>query len=327
MNAKEARARRVVGRPRRTYLPLEGQRRKPSDYEVVSTSLLYYPERGFEVPTPVWQHYLKHQPGARAAGVDWEAFVDPAATTYSSYVAARRDQEAFLDRAFARSAAPLAPELEPLLALISAWRFPLHGLQMTAAYVGALAPTGRVTITCALQAADELRRIQRLCQWLARSGKSLSELDALGRELWQQHPAFQPLRRAIEELLVTYDWMEALVSLNGALKPLLDRLWFEHVVASARNRDETLEQMLKSFAEDGRWHEAWFGELMRLVRAGAAEQASALGGLCRARTQAALQALKALSPLLDGVLTVSATRVVEELGSSLRAVQAGWGEV
>ena len=36
--------------------------------------------------------------GSALSSVDWEAFEDPAHTTYSSYVAARRDQEAFLDR-------------------------------------------------------------------------------------------------------------------------------------------------------------------------------------------------------------------------------------
>ena len=63
MTAKEARARRVVGRARRTYLPLEAQRHKPTDYELTTSALLYYPERGFEVETPVWQHYVKYQRG------------------------------------------------------------------------------------------------------------------------------------------------------------------------------------------------------------------------------------------------------------------------
>jgi hypothetical protein len=212
-------------------LPLEGQRRKPSDYEVTTSALLYYPPRGFEVETPVWQHYLKHQRGSALRGKDWEAFEDPAHTTYGSYVAARRDQEAFLDRLYARPAPKLAAGLRPWLAPLSALRFFLHGLQMTAAYVGALAPSGRISVVAVFQAADELRRIQRLCQWLSRSGSSVVELDALGRELWQEHAAFQPLRRLTEELLVTYDWAEALIGLNGVVRPA------RAVGGDARRRD------------------------------------------------------------------------------------------
>src|SRR5436190_135955 len=86
-----------------------------------------------------------------------------------------------------RTYLPLEPrQLESLLGLLSALRFPLHGLQMVAAYVGALAPSGRISVACALQAADQLRAIQRLCQWLARSGTPVAQLDAGGREIWQQ---------------------------------------------------------------------------------------------------------------------------------------------
>src|SRR5205823_8755455 len=99
--------------------------------------------------------------------------------------------------------------------------------------------------------------IQRLCQWLARSGKPASLLDAAEREIWQQSPAFQPLRRLIEELLVSYDWGQALIVLNGIVKPIFDRLWFDQLAGVAeRHRDEVLEKVLSSLADDARWHQA-----------------------------------------------------------------------
>lgn len=330
MTAKEARARRVVGRARRTYLPLEGLRHKPSDYEITTTGLLYYPLRGFEVQTPVWQHYLTYQRCAALRSSAWEAFEDPALTTYSSYVAARRDQEVFLDRSFERPAAKLAPALAPLRGLVSAWRFPLHGFQMTAAYVGALAPSGRIAVVAAFQAADELRRIQRLCQWLSSSGAPLGEVDAQGRELWQRHAAFQPLRRLIEELLVTYDWSRALIALNGLIKPIFDRLWFEHVASSAARSDaETLAQVLRSLGEDARWHEAWFAELLRLVLPGDADNAAAFAAITGALQPVVLGALRELLPLFGGVLgegsqqAALAERLESELTTRLTAMSSG----
>lgn len=304
MTAREARSARVAGSARRTYLCLEGQRSKPSDYEITTTGLLYYPARGFEVETPVWQHYVQYQRGSLLSCPRWESFEDPEHTTYSTYVAKRRDQETFLDRLFEQPPRPLASGLRPLLAVLSALRFPLHGWQMTAAYVGSLAPSGRISVAALFQSADELRRIQRVCQWLSGSGLPIVELDALGRELWQQHAGFQPLRRACEELLVTYDWGEALIGLNGVIKPVFDRLVFEHLAGLAkRHDDELLEQTLKSLGEDGRWHEAWSGQLLSLVvesePANAPVLASAIERFRRPVLEATHALLAAISDLLQ----------------------------
>jgi hypothetical protein len=61
MKPRDIRAARATPPARRTYSCLEGARKKPTDYQVTSTALLYYPTRGFEVETPVWRHYVEHQ--------------------------------------------------------------------------------------------------------------------------------------------------------------------------------------------------------------------------------------------------------------------------
>jgi toluene monooxygenase system protein E len=322
MKPRELRVARAVGPARRTYLCLEGARKKPSDYQITSTGLLYYPARGFEVDTPVWRHYQQFQQRGQLRSERWDELEDPAHFTYSTYVAERRDQEAFLDRLLERPAEPLSPELRPLLGLLSALRFPLHGLQMVAAYVGALAPSGRISIAAALQAADELRRVQRLCQWLARSGVPVVELDALGRELWQQSPAFQPLRQLVERLLVTYDWGKALVALNGIIKPVLDKLWFEHLVGVAeRQRDEVLEKILSSLGDDGRWHEAWFIELSRLALDSDAGNRAALRRNVDEFRPLLARSVQALLPAFEGLFGDEGARayVWRELDSGLDA--------
>ena len=303
MKPRELRAARATPPARRTYLCLEGARKKPTDYQVTSTALLYYPARGFEVETPVWRHYVEYQQKGQLRSERWDDFEDPAHFTYSTYVAERRDQEAFLDRLFERPAEPTSAELRPLLGLISALRFPLHGLQMVAAYVGALAPSGRISIAAAFQAADELRRIQRLCQWLGRSSVPIAQLDALGREIWQQNPSFQPLRRLVEQLLVTFDWGEALIALNGILKPMFDRLWFDHLVGVAeRHHDEVLEKTLSSLGDDARWHESWFSELAQLALASDANNAAAVERVVGELRPVAAHAVQALLPAFDGLL-------------------------
>jgi toluene monooxygenase system protein E len=323
MKPRELRAARAVGPTRRTYSCLEGARRKPSDYQITSTALLYYPARGgFEVDTPVGRHYEEFQRHGQLRSDRWDELEDPAHFTYSSYVAERRDQEAFLDRLLERPTQPLPPELQPLLGLVSALRFPLHGFSMVAAYVGALAPSGRISIVAAFQAADELRRVQRLCQWLARSGVPIAQLDALGRELWQQSPAFQPLRRLVERLLVTYDWGQALVALNGIIKPVMDRLWFEHLVGVAeRHRDEVLEKILSSLGDDGRWHEAWFCELSRLALDSHAENRAPLERDVIELRPSLARSVQALLPAFQGLFGDEGERayVWRELDGALDA--------
>jgi toluene monooxygenase system protein E len=322
MTPRELRAARAQGPVRRTYWCLEDSRRKPSDYEVTTTALLYYPARGFEVHTPVWQHYVEHQQQGKLRCNDWEAFEDPAHTTYSTYVSERRDQEAFLDRLLERPGAPMSQELRPLLGLVSALRFPLHGLQMVAAYVGALAPSGRISVVAAFQAADEMRGVQRLCQWLSRSGVPSAQLDALGRELWQQNPAFQPLRRLLERLLVTYDWGLALIALNGVLKPVFDRLWFEHLAGVAeRHHDEVLEKILSSLGDDGRWHELWFVNLCRVAVASDAANADVIGRRVDELRPEVTLAAQALLPAFAGLLGDEGERayVWRELDGALEA--------
>ena len=322
MTPRELRAARAQNPARRSYWCLEASRKKPSDYEITTTALLYYPARGFEVKTPVWEHYVKYQQQGRLRSSNWEAFEDPAHTTYSTYVAERRDQEAFLDRLLERPSGPISQELRPLLGVLSALRFPLHGLQMVAAYVGALAPSGRISVTAAFQAADEMRRIQRICQWLSRSAVPSAQLDALGRELWQQAPAFQPLRRLLEELLVTYDWGEALIAMNGIIKPIFDRLWFEHLAGVAeRHHDEVLEKILSSLGDDGRWHELWFVNLCHVAVASDAGNAEVISRcVSELRPRAALAA-QALLPAFEGLLPDEGERkyVWRELDAALEA--------
>jgi toluene monooxygenase system protein E len=300
MSARELRAQRVRGAPRRTYACLEGRGRKPTDYEITTTALLYYPPRGFEVETPVWRHHQAYQLGGKLSCVDWDAFEDPRHTTYSSYVAARRDQEALLDHLFASPPAAVSAGLARLAELVSALRFPLHGLQMVSSYVGALAPSGRIAVVAALQAADEVRRIQRLCQWLARSGAPLVELDRAGRALWQEHRALQPLRRVIERLLVTYAWEEALVGLNGVLKPALEQVLGERLGAvAARHGDQLLGGCVRSFAADAAWHAACYEQLERLLTEGNARNAEVLGGMKQQLKHAIFEACEAAATLLE----------------------------
>jgi toluene monooxygenase system protein E len=81
----------------RTYWHLLELGRVPSTYDVASSNLHYYPRLGFSVRTPIADWYRRHQSESPFQADDWERFRDPRATTYRSYVALQRDQEAYVE--------------------------------------------------------------------------------------------------------------------------------------------------------------------------------------------------------------------------------------
>lgn len=271
----------------RTYWHLAELGRKPGDYDIATTRLLYYLERGFETEVPLAPWYRRYQAGSPLTGVDWERFRDPRETTYARYVELQHGKEAFVDGVRAASADAgydrrLAPAWRQQLAeLIAPLRFAVHGLQMVAAYVGSMAPGGRIAVAAAFQAADEQRRVERLAYRLREL--QLMGADCEGRARWQSDAMWQPLRALVERLLVTYDWGEALIALVVAVKPRFDALFTAQLAELARAAgDDAFTNVLFSLGEDQRWHRDWaralidlaLGERRAIVQAWAAQWAA-----------------------------------------------------
>lgn len=293
-------ARKLTGQ--KTYWHLLGQRRMPTQYELVTSKLLYYRDRGFEVETPVAGWYRRCQDGSPLRCDDWEAFADPGATTYASYVDRRRDGEVYLagvldhpSTADADRALPAA-WLDALAAVLAPLRYPCHGLMMAAAYVGQMAPSGRIAVAAALQSADELRRVNRLAYRLAQLRRAHPGLGDDARARWEQSPAWQPARELIEHALVADDWGEAFAAVALAIKPAWDRLVGEELAAAAAaHGDDVTGRLLRALADDGAWHAAWAAELVRVAVAQRDGNRAVLQGWVDAWTPRADAAIDALA--------------------------------
>ena len=257
---------------RKTYSRLTSGRRLPTEYELVSTDLHYnYPDQ-FELRTPVTEWYLHHREGSRLQAANWDAFADPRRTTYRGYTELQDRKEDVVDA--------LLREIDETdydnrlgdgwVEFLDRWyaplRFPVHGLQMLAAYVAQMAPSSRVTNCAAFQAADELRRVQRIAYRTAQLATHNAAIDIDGhRHHWENAEAFQPLRELIERALVTYDWGNALVVTNVVIKPLFDRVINTELAGALAQAhgDSVLQHMHFSLDEDARWHRAWSWTLLR----------------------------------------------------------------
>jgi toluene monooxygenase system protein E len=129
-----------------------------------------------------------------------------------------------------------------------------------------MAPSGRITIAAALQAADEMRRVHRIAYRMAMLRRLRPGFGETGKQLWETDPVWQPLRKLIETLLVTFDWGEAFAALNLGAKPVLDRFFLGDVAERARARgDYLLGEIFFSLGEDGAWHRAWAQALVELA--------------------------------------------------------------
>jgi toluene monooxygenase system protein E len=262
----------------KTWSLLGDVTRRPSVYEATAAKFVHHFRREpapFEMDPGaainVW--YLEHREGSTFNVDDWEGFRDPAKLTYSDYVMLQHDRETYVDGLIDHhEAAGTVDGLDAgwvatLRDLFVPLRFPLHVLQMTALYVAQMAPSAFIVNCSNFQAADELRRIQRLAyttKMLANAhGDELASTEAT-REAWERGEAWQPLREAGERMLGVHDWGEAFVVLNLVVKPLLDSVVNESLAALASTHgDEYTALLLAEFERDAARHRDWSAALVR----------------------------------------------------------------
>jgi toluene monooxygenase system protein E len=300
------------GRPppgRKTYSRMTSGRRVPSEYEIVSSDLHYnFPDR-FELggDNDVIEWYRRHREGSLLRAGDWEVFSDPRRTTYRGYNELQDRNEDVIDGLLRQIDGTGYDDrlAEGWVQFLDRWyaplRFPAHGLQMLAAYIGQMAPASRITNCATFQAGDEMRRLQRIAYRTAQLSSHRTGLDIAGhRWSWEDADAFQPLRELIERALVIRDWGEAFVVTNVVIKPHLDRLVNDELAGSvaAANGDPILLSVHFSLGGDAMWHSAWTAALLRTAIADTPANAERVSGwvdVWRPRAQAAVAALASVA--------------------------------
>jgi toluene monooxygenase system protein E len=261
----------------KTYWHLLQQKRMPTEYEIVTSKLLCYTGEGFtgkrfELDVPLKDWYRRYQEESPLVCSSWEKFRDPRETTYTKYTDLQREKEIFVDGILNEIEitgydAELRPAwLHILSSVFAPFRYPGHGFQMIASYIGQMAPSGRITIAAAFQAADEMRRIQRIAYRIRQLQQIYPGFAADSKTLWQTDSTWQPLREVVEKLLIAYDWAESFVGLNLVLKPLVDELFMKCLSELAlREDDYLLGRIFYSLNEDCQWHRQWSESLVRMA--------------------------------------------------------------
>ncbi len=308
----------------RTYWHLENLGRVPSDYDITSSRLFYHCERGFSVETPVASCYQRQQEQSRLRVADWHAFRDPLETTYARYVSRQAERESFTHGLFRSIEGtdhdrhlPTAWR-ELLEASLPVLRFPCHGMQMIAAGFAQFAPTARITMLGLFQSADEMRRIQKLAYRMRQLMDSIPGFGSDSKRAWVEQRAWQPLRKVVERLLVTYDFAEAFVGLNLVLKPAFDHVFIHGIGRqSDAHADALLGKLLFSLSEDAAWHRAWSQKLVEYIHDSDPANASVIRAWVDAWRGPVVDALSALADL-EG----SHGKLAEPVSEALEALEA-----
>ncbi|MBH1962428.1 MAG: toluene monooxygenase, partial [Rhodocyclales bacterium] len=208
-----------VLKPLKTWSYLAKRRRKPSEYEIVSTNLLYN-TRDANAPYDLdpdlamnrW--YKQYRNNSPLQHDDWNAFRDPDELVYRTYNMLQDGQETYVFGLFNQfnereHDKGLEPQWVGTLARIyTPGRYLFHALQMASAYLQQMSPASTITNCAAFQAADSMR-------WLSHTAYRTKELSltftskGLGedeRKYWEDDAAWQGFRVLMEQVLTTWDW-------------------------------------------------------------------------------------------------------------------------
>ena len=175
---------------RRTYWHLSDLGRNPTEYDIVTSRLHHWTDRGFEVRLPTSAWYEKYQRGSDLRCRDWEQWSDPRRTTYTTYTTCSIPAKRMWTDSSTRSPTTMTEvcfwsECRPWGVSCPSFEYPGHGLQMLAAYVGQMAPSGRISIAAAFQAGDEMRRVQRLAYRMRQLQVTHPDFGGTALQIWQ----------------------------------------------------------------------------------------------------------------------------------------------
>lgn len=254
---------------------------------------------------PLWQPNKLLNDASRTAVVmaDWGVISDPRQFYYGAYVQARAKMQENAEHDFAfcekrNLLGGLSPvQREQVTRLLLPLRHAELGANMNNSGIAADGFGTSVTQMHMFTAMDRLAT----AQYLSRIGLMLEDdglaLLATAKQHWIEDPAWQGVRRYVEDTLVVRDWFELSVAQNlvsdGLVYPLLFYKFDEQLCASGAGQVGMLTEFMRLwFAESQRWVDA-------LLRTVASESASNLALIASWIAKWQQQAFEALAPLAE----------------------------
>lgn len=268
-------------KPLKTWSHLAGQRKRPSEYEIVSVNTLYSndgnrgPALELSADVPMNRWYRKYRDESLLQHEDWNAFRDPDAAVYRSYVTAQDKEETYVDGLLSqynerKHDAQLAPFWVSTLAThYTPARYLFHAAQMCAAYSVTIAPASTIVNCAAFEMADQFRWVSRVAYRTVELGKSWPDTGFTRKERkhWEQLAAWQGYRELMEKLLATYDWGESIIALNLVAMPAIESGIRQLGLAAHENGDDLTAFLIEAQLRDSARRTRWMQAFMKFVLA------------------------------------------------------------
>lgn len=256
--------------PLKTWSHLAGQRKRPSEYEIVSVKTLFTtgdPDAALELSPdlPMNRWVKRYRSESRLQHDDWDAFRDPDSVVYRTYCTQRDKDEVYVDGLLSQHNdlghdAKLSPQwVAQLGAMYTPLRYLLHTGQMAAAYLVTMAPASTVANCAVFQMADQFRWVSRVAYRTAELRKAWPDAG-FGRDErshWENDPAWQGFRELMERLLATYDWGEAIIALNHSAMPAIDQALRELGGRADAHGDALTRFLVETQLADGQRRDRW----------------------------------------------------------------------
>ncbi|RKP55792.1 aromatic/alkene monooxygenase hydroxylase subunit beta [Pararobbsia silviterrae] len=288
------------------------------------------PETNFHY-RPLWEPdrelYDKRRTAIRMN--DWYAFKDPRQYYYGAYTITRARQQDAMEKSldFVGKRGLLSNLDDNARVRIASLIVPLRHVEWAAntnnCYVTGYGWGTAITQATMFHSMDRLG----LAQYQSRigllldgnTGASLTE----GKQRWLEDPTWQPLRRAVENLMVVRDWFETFVAQNLVLDGLLYPLVYTHIDAALAKQYGPGLSLLHEFSV------TWFDETSRwvdaTVKTAATESpanAACIGGWIR---DWRAQVLAGLQPIADEALGDQAAAAIASVVATFDARLAKLG--
>jgi len=279
---------------------------------------------------PTWEPDMELFDKRRTAIVleDFDALLDPRQYYYATYTIQRAKQQDAQDNNFnlvekRNLFGALSDEWK---AAIEQWVVPLRhfewGANTNNCYLSAYAYGTPFNSAAMMQSMDRLG----IAQYLTRLGLALEPSAAIldrAKARWMDDPAWQPLRRLVEDSMVCHDWFELHVLQNLLLDPIVYAYAYQHLDQALAQQGGIAYGLCTEFmrewqAESTRWTES----TVKVAAAASPANKALLDGWI-AKWQP--RVMEAVLPLARGALGASADTLLQQAADaqSARRVKLG----
>jgi|TARA_R110002074_G_scaffold402194_1_gene604395 toluene monooxygenase system protein E len=266
-------------KPLKTWSHLSKQRKRPSEYEIVSTNLHFHtnnPDKPFEIGRDAKMNdwYIKYRNNSPLKHDDWNAFRDPEQLVYRTYNILQDGQEAYvtglLEQFSERGNDQMISEqwASDLARLYAPSRYLYHALQMGASYLHQISPASTISNLATYQSGDHLRWLTHTAYRTCELAKTWSDVGLAEKELehWENDAAWQGFRELAEKALITWDWAEATVVFDVILKPAVSAAVQKQLgLAGAENGDTLLSLLSDAQLRDAERHQRQTQKLLEFA--------------------------------------------------------------